>query len=243
MSGFVIDGKESLSREDIVELIRNTDINLLRDALYLEHTLLPMVGFHRHPVDHYPERLQPYCGTGIESMQLPNQFSKYLAYLATKKIDSYLEIGVSWGGTFILTLEYLRRFNGHIPAMAIDMINPEPNVEWYASITDNVSYLVASTTDPRVRNALLGRMWGLALVDADHSEEGCWRDYMLVRDHTKLAAFHDVGSDITPGVRAVWRRLRETFPSYRCKEFLDQYSDVRISSGYSYMGLGVVELL
>ena len=55
--------------------------------------------------------------------QYPNQFSKYLYLLSNYKINSYIEIGCRWGGTFVLTNEFLKKHNTIIKSVAIDIID------------------------------------------------------------------------------------------------------------------------
>jgi len=58
-----------------------------------------------------PDELYQFCGRGLHYWQYPNQFSKYLVRLSQFKVESYLEIGVRHGGTFVITVEYLSRFH------------------------------------------------------------------------------------------------------------------------------------
>jgi cephalosporin hydroxylase len=62
-------------------------------------------------------------GGGLLIWQYPNQFSKYLSLLSEQKIQSYIEIGCRWGGTFVLTNEYLKIFNNINKSVAVDIIN------------------------------------------------------------------------------------------------------------------------
>jgi len=60
--------------------------------------------------------------------QTPDQIAKALVYLSDYKINSYLEVGVFQGGTFLFVSEYLRRFNPKIQCTGIDptdYLNPE----------------------------------------------------------------------------------------------------------------------
>ena len=104
-----------------ISAIRSSPLDKLSDAKWLEDDLLLRLGLHANTVDEYPASLRPWCGQGLQSWQYPNQFSKYLVFLSS--IKSYLEIGCRHGGTFIITLEYLKRFNKFDKAIAIDIVD------------------------------------------------------------------------------------------------------------------------
>ena len=63
--------------------------------------ILPTFGMNNEYLEEMPKEFESYYGWGIKFWQYPNQFSKFLTFLKDKKIDSYLEIGCRWGGTFI----------------------------------------------------------------------------------------------------------------------------------------------
>jgi hypothetical protein len=49
----------------------------------------------------------------------------------------------------------------------------------------------------------------LVLIDGDHSEGGCRRDFEMVRDLSRIIVFHDIVSEPVPGVGRVWREVKE----------------------------------
>src|SRR5437763_12100894 len=103
-----------------LELIRERDPGWLADPANLEHELLPALGLCHDPRV-YPEHLRPALGRGLKHWQTPNQFSRYLTTLARYPISRYLELGVWHGGTFVITVEYLARFNSLAQATALDI--------------------------------------------------------------------------------------------------------------------------
>lgn len=234
---------DDFDRAATIDLIKRADLDDLRNPLFLEHVVIPKIGLDRFIAEHYPENIRQYCGKNFMACQMPIQLSKYLAYLSSKKINSYLEIGVAMGGTFVLTVEYLKRFNGEIDAMVIDMNPPGEHLDWYSENGGNFRYLVANTTEPKAANTVMSRKWDLVLIDADHTEEGCWRDYLMAKEFARLIAFHDVVNELTPGVAAVWKRLKEVLPTSRYREFIEQYPDFTKTAEFSKtMGLGVISL-
>src|SRR3954470_17323278 len=108
-----------------IELLRTADRNTLRDPGWLERQGLPDLGLNheflyegRWPL--LPAWLHERAG-GLLAWQLPCQFGPYLAHLTRYPISSYLEIGVRHGGTFVITVEYLRRFREIEKGLAVDL--------------------------------------------------------------------------------------------------------------------------
>jgi cephalosporin hydroxylase len=228
-----------ISIQDAISAIRSAPLDALRSAAWLEHEFLPSLGLHEAGT--WPMHLVPFQGKGVRSWQWPNQFGRYLANLSGRKIDSYLELGISHGGTFIITSEYLRRFNPMVSAFGIDL-EIMPAVRAYQEIAEDVTISETSTQSTQTSRIISGRRWGLAFIDADHSERGCWADYQAVRDFTRLVAFHDISNDVFLGVGAVWQRLMNAFPRMRTHEFIEQYQDVMRRHNRIDYGIGLLEL-
>jgi hypothetical protein len=82
-----------------VQIIRDSDV--LENSSELE-ILMCRLGFNTEGLHEQPGIVKRNGG-GLYIWQYPNQFSKYLLLLLQYKIESYIEIGCRWGGTFILT--------------------------------------------------------------------------------------------------------------------------------------------
>jgi hypothetical protein len=93
-----------------ISLLRSASLRELRDPRFLCEELLLTVGLNREALAEFPKQLYPWCGRGIRSWQYPVQFSEYLVFLAKRNIGTYVEIGTRFGGTFIIVVEYIRRF-------------------------------------------------------------------------------------------------------------------------------------
>ena len=104
-----------------IDLIRESSIEDLKKIEYLEK-LIPKLGLNKEVLIEQPEIVKENGG-GLLIWQYPNQFSKYLSLLQKQEISSYLEIGCRWGGTFILTNEYLKKFGKIKKSLAIDIID------------------------------------------------------------------------------------------------------------------------
>lgn len=100
-----------------LSLIRECDIDQLKSVQYVENLMLKL-GLNSENLEEQPSIVKENTG-GLKIWQYPNQFSKYLTFLGTFDIKSYIEIGCRWGGTFILTVEYLKRLNDIEEALSL----------------------------------------------------------------------------------------------------------------------------
>ena len=103
---------------------------------YIEE-LIKKLGFNGEGTEQQPELVKNNLG-GLFIWQYPNQFSKYLCMLRNYNIQSYMEIGCRWGGTFILTFEYLKFFNKMRLGAAVDIIDSP--VEYYCKMTHGAKF-------------------------------------------------------------------------------------------------------
>jgi cephalosporin hydroxylase len=226
--------------DQVVAEIRQAPLARLRDPLWLQHYLLPKLGLNGEILNEFPEELYPWCGYGVRSWQYPAQFSKYLVYLSGKQIRTYLEIGCRHGGTFIITAEYLKRFNHLQVACALD-IEDSAIMREYKRTQSGVAYALISSLSDEGKRLIQEMRWDLALIDGDHSYEACSADYETVRDHARLIALHDIVSDACPGVKQLWQELKRAVPLLRREEFVDQYENVVSRTGRKFLGMGVVD--
>lgn len=222
-----------------IELIRERDPAWLADPENLEHELLPALGLCHDPRV-FPADFRPYLGRGLKHWQAPNQFSRYLAHLARYPIGSYLELGVWHGGTFVITVEYLSRFNQLTRASAMD-IDESRGVVQFSELRPEVDFLQIDTTTPEFAGEI-GRRgpFDLALVDADHSYEAVRSDVDIVRDRANMVALHDMVDGTCEGVQRVWQEMKSDWADgWEFFEFTEQYDEVVRNFGAPVLGLGV----
>jgi len=224
----------------VLDIIRNGDRVALADPAVLEMQVLPMLGFNEDLAEIFPSHLNPHLGLGVRSSQYPSQFSRYLNFLRGYPIGSYLEIGVQHGGTFLITVEYLRRFHELPRAVAMDMFDV-PALHAYDGGRFDATLLKMDSRSRKAKRHIddLGP-FDLVLVDGDHAEAGCRADFELVRGAANMVAFHDIVGSNTPGVRQVWSDVRADFADeYDFVEFVDQYDEVRDRTDASFLGIGL----
>lgn len=221
-----------------VELIRMQSAEKLSDAAFLEKNLLPQLGLNNELLYQLPDELYHYTGKGLLHWQYPVQFSKYLALLSTLKIESYLEIGVRHGGTFVITVEYLKKFGTLKKAVGVDL-GYSPSVVAYSKTLDGVRFFQADSQTERFSDLLKKEQdFDLVLIDGNHEEAECRYDYEVVKDRAGIIVLHDIVSIICPGVQNLWREIKQNneFVFY---EFTEQYESVKRRTGQEFFGIGV----
>ncbi len=222
-----------------VEVLRAAPVERLKDRAFLECEILPRLGLTEEAPEDFPPELHAMKARGLRIFQYPNQLSPYLVALAGLPIRSYLELGVLDGGTFIVTVEYLRRFDLVERATAID-IGPMLAVERYATRAHGVEAIRLASGTPAFDALVRERAPDLVLIDADHSLAAVRRDFASVVPHARAIAFHDISHNCWPGVRQVWDSFRaEQNEHWDFQEFTAQYQEVTERMGGTLFGIGL----
>ncbi|MHA1325410.1 MAG: class I SAM-dependent methyltransferase [Candidatus Helarchaeota archaeon] len=167
-------------------------------------------------------------------LQYVNQFAKYLMTLSKYNINSYLEIGVSLGGSFITTVEYLMKINPDFQyAVGIDMVN-YVSMQIYAKFNKRIDYLLLDTRTPAFKDFIQkSSEFDLVFLDGNKSYRNCLRDFEIVRPKARMIALHDI---LQKEVDAVWKYIKNSYSrEYSILEFTDQY----LKNG-KYLGIGLV---
>ncbi|MGK2937018.1 MAG: class I SAM-dependent methyltransferase [Solirubrobacteraceae bacterium] len=223
-----------------LEALSHADQGVLRDPERLPALIREMglSDYHPHKL---PASTHLWLGRGLRTLQPPNQFAAYLAFLADREVATYAEIGIADGGSFTTTVTYLEA-TGHAldHALAIEPTY-SPGVARFARRHPAVQYLRAKSSDPVVRAALLERPWDLIFIDGDHSYNGCRSDVELARSAgARMIVLHDIVEVTCPGVGRVWQELRaEHATEYDFHEFTDQYPEVTEWTRCAHYGIGV----
>lgn len=209
---------------DSLRLIREASLKQLRDERWLTDAIATL-GIE-HPTHQAPDF--PANFGGLLAGQTPIQFAPYLIHLSTLGIRSYVELGAYYGGSLMITVEYLTRF-GPVDRIGVVDVNIQPLVREFCEAHPGGSF-VQTRTDSGEAAAYLREMQpDLVLVDADHSEPCCRADTNLATLHARYVALHDIAEWSCPGVALVWNDLK--VPR---REFAAQYDD-----GPTIHGLGL----
>lgn len=219
----------------LIGRIRHAPLDSLRDVNFVQRLLLEL-GLH-DPIDGaVPDDLLAFTGKGLSIWQRPNELAAYLVWLATRPpIRSYLEIGVESGGSFIATIEYLRRFHPLSLAIGVDPNLSSP-VRDYVTRTDGAYFLIGTQASNELRG-LVEKAGGIDLIfiDGDHSHEGVRADWRFARECGRYVAFHDVAAECLPGVMSLWSEIRSAY--VQTVDFVD--ADWKPNR---WAGIGLVDL-
>jgi cephalosporin hydroxylase len=208
--------------------------------------ILPTFGMNDESLDEMPEIFKPYFGWGIKFWQYPNQFSKLLTFLKDKEIDSYLEMGVRWGGTFIIMNEFLMKYNPMLEAHCLDIIPASDILHkyqteyrssrfWYHQMESNSPFFFVNLEGGD--NILPNKKIDLVFIDACHAYHCIMRDYYLsLMLGPKFIMFHDIVNVNTKGAKLAWDQIKKNHK--KTYEFIDQYDDMN----GKYLGIGLIEI-
>jgi cephalosporin hydroxylase len=219
---------------NIINSIREIDIKNLTEK-ELEH-VLPNLGMNNECLNEMPSELYEYYGKGLKFWQYPNQLSKFLKYLYGKEINTYLEIGCRWGGTFVIIAEVIKQTNPNLVSYACDLIEPSELIKEYSTIA-NINYIQGNSKDRENLLSQLPPQIDFIFIDGDHYGDGPKIDYQTALQlNPKYIMFHDIASDICPDVVEIWNEVKDKHKA--CFEFTDQYDSVQ----GSFLGIGVIVL-
>ena len=217
----------------------------LHDIRFLEQELIPSVGLNDENRHEQPPELSEHFGKGLHVFQYPNQFARYMAWMADHASDTntYVEVGSRWGGTFILTCEWLRRIGAPLQsAIAIDPIGETPMLQTYGAFLSRCGihyrFVQDVSTSSAVHQLFDEQRPDFVFIDGDHSMKGALADHMLARRSARIIVHHDVASQACPETTALWTALKELESGlFTSSDFTQQYSSVN----GSFLGIGVLQ--
>lgn len=219
-----------------IQLIKESSLDSLKNCDYIENLMLKL-GFNTEILREQPEIVKKNGG-GLLIWQYPNQFSKYLVSLIKYNIKSYIEIGCRWGGTFVLTTEYLKRFNDMEKSVAVDIFDSP--VSNYCSLSTETKFMKCNSQSLEFKNYMNNNNFDLIFIDGDHSYNGVKSDYEISKNSGKIFVFHDIASYVCPGVVQFWNDLKTNEGgNYEFYEFVEQYEDVWNDTSQKFLGIGV----
>lgn len=220
-----------MSIEKLVNLIRSNSDNSQESM----HSLILSLGLNDEKLHEQPPELSPYFGYGLKMWQYPNQLSKFANYISSINVDSYLEIGCRYGGTFIFNSEILSKNNPDIALYACDIIPQSDILTEYSQIR-SFEYITQYSSFPSFRNRFIKNPPEFVFIDGDHSYAGVKNDFEIFEnsEKTKYIVFHDITSDACPGVSQIWKEVLQD-KRFNTIEFCDQYDSV----DGNYLGIGI----
>lgn len=128
--------------------------------------------------------------------QTPRQFAGAIHELLKYKLNSYIEIGIFSGGSYLIMCEFLRLRNPGIRTVGVDISTQYMKPETIPYLT---GLHIGTSADFR------GQRFDLAFIDADHSYKGVKADYENIGAYGKIVMFHDINDSSCPGVVQFWK--------------------------------------
>ena len=166
---------------------------------------------------------------GLELQQVPQEYALLLDWFRKQNFESYLELGVGRGGSFLLNVMFQPNLKS---ATCVD--NSEYwKQDQHKSIEDKVDWLKANKEDclvsfiPHstdkafeimrdVENFTIGGQrhpreeFDCIFIDAGHDYESVKKDFDNSLKHIKNSGFiifHDINSSSCPGVQRIWKEV------------------------------------
>jgi hypothetical protein len=152
-------------------------------------------------------------GSWLRIVQLPSEFAQFLIFMEARKVSSYLEIGVSTGGSWLMVDSYLRAVNPSFRgSVGYDRTSKLRDYDAY-----HARFPTCEFRHCHSRDIVLDRSYDMVFIDACHTEAWVRHDFDKVRAHARFVAFHDI---VLKGctVNRFWLQVRDYYPSW---EFID----------------------
>ena len=215
----------------LIQRIRLAPRAALQDVDCLTRLLLDL-GLQEKHDELIDEALLPYCGKGLGISYQPYEFAKYLIWLSERPpIDSFLQIGVGSGGSFITTIEYLRRFHPLRLACGTGR-RFTPAVQDYCSRTTGTRLIAGPRSSATAQFGTLLGQFHLAAIEAEEDKTDIYADWSTARQHSRMVSLHPIVSSPCPAASSLWSDIKST--GMQTYDFIDH-------EHFKPCGIGVVD--
>lgn len=179
------------------------------------------------------------------------ELQEFLAFLKSKELSSYLEVGCKFGG---VVWPVARQMPKGSRIVAVDLPNgPWGRSESQLSLEACVAHLKRDGYDAHLfigdstDNSIVQKVRDLGpfdavFIDANHTEPYVRKDFANYGTRARIVCMHDIGWDnpTPPGrmaieVPKVWREFKETFKEKA------KFSEIR--RDHRHNGIGILEWL
>lgn len=223
--------------QESIFFIKETDIPNTPDKDLEKH--ICSFGLNGEGLNEQPLSLSNFYGKGLCIWQYPIQFAPFLKWLSSIKVESYLEIGCRYGGTFVIISETLKKNNPKIRLMACDLIKESHILKEYRNYS-NFEYIQTNSQLNEFKK-IIGNNVQMVFIDGNHTHLGCYNDWKLFEsnNNTKYIVFHDIDSVSCPDVGSIWRIVKKD-KRFQSKEFIKQYPLNDMPFKNKFLGIGVL---
>ena len=154
--------------------------------------------------------------------QTPRQFAECIFELLKYEINTYLEIGLFNGGSYLIMTSFLRWKNPEIKCTGVDITDKYMLPE----VKDRLDGFIRGTSSD-----LKGQHFDLVFIDGDHHYRKIKKDWENVGRYADMAIFHDINERTCPDVKRFWNEIK---PGKEFKEYVYQ------TEGNPVMGIGLI---
>ena len=122
--------------------------------------------------------------------------------------------------------------------MAVDIIDSP--VSEYCANNHETEFIKINSQSQEFKDYISVNFFDLIFIDGDHSYLGVKNDYEISKNSGKIFVFHDIVSDVCPGVVQFWNELKQNnTDTYIFFEFTEQYEEVWNNTDTKFLGIGV----
>jgi predicted O-methyltransferase YrrM len=156
---------------------------------------------------------------GLKLQQVPDEYSRVLIESLALRPQSYLEIGIGNGGSWMTF--------SHLNMKTLQVSHAVDNLSYYQAIDQKIEeidfiskYLSTGIPDVKFYNESSDRYlssctqkYDIIFIDGDHSYEGVRKDYinsLPLINNGGMMIFHDINSIGAPGVVKFWNEFKPT---------------------------------
>jgi hypothetical protein len=167
--------------------------------------------------------------TGLQIVQQPNQFANFLHWMWEQRdeIDSYMEVGVHFGGAFYVVDSFMRSVSPKFgKSVAVDILRHMQDWNRY-SAKFPVEFVHSNSLDYTP-----SQTFGLIFLDTIHSYDHVMAEYNHYKPFAKYIAIHDICGFKEAGMDRAWAEIKSKHIHW---EFTEQHK-------ISGMGIGVVKI-